>query len=328
MAAKKGLAALALAASLAVTGGAAAQLGVDKPISVGAGQAGSQNYAANTAIGKLLAESGINTRVQSFGGAGQYLALINNGDLDFAAITSPEVIEAMNGTGHYEGKKQDKIRLAARLSPQLAGLFVKKDSPIKRVRDLKGKRVTWGIPSQPTLVLQFQSMLANDGLTVEDVQKVMAPSVVRGVDDYVAGKTDVAFFALSGGRLVEADVQLGGVRFLPMNDTKEAVESMQQFTPGSYVARVEPRPGQVGIAEPTNIMAYDYVFVVGMHVPDDLIVRVVKTISEHQKELQETPTVLRMMEQAEMSRTVWNLQYHPAAIRYFSETGRWPYKKG
>ena len=292
-----------------------------------AGQAGSQNYAANTAIGKLMADNGINTRVQSYGGAGNYLALINAGDLDFAAITSPEVIEAMNGTGHYEGKRQANIRVAARLSPQLAGLFVKKDSPITRVRDLKGKRVTWGIPAQPTLVLQFQSMLANDGLTADDVQKVMAPSVVRGVDDYVAGKTDVAFFALSGGRLVEADVQLGGVRFLPMNDTPEAVKAMGQFTPGSYVKRVDPHPGQVGIAEPTNIMAYDYVFVVGMHVPDDVIYRVVKLLSDHHKELQETPTVLRMMETNEMSRTVWNLQYHPAAIRYFTETGRWPYKK-
>jgi len=324
---KSALAGLALALSLAIATDASAQLGVDKPITVGGGQAGSQNYAANTAIGKLLADKGINTRVQSYGGAGQYLALINGGDLDFAAITSPEVIEAMNGTGHYEGKKQDRIRIAARLSPTVAGLFVKKDSPIKRVRDLKGKRVTWGIPAQPTLVLQFQSMLANDGLTADDVQKVLAPSVVRGVDDYVAGKTDVAFFALSGGRLIEADSQLGGVRFLPMNDTPEAIQAMQRFTPGSYVMLVHPRPGQVGIAEPTNIMAYDYVFVVGMHVPDDVVVRVVKTVSENEAALKNTPTVLRFMNSAELSRPVWNLQFHPASIRYFTETGRWPYKR-
>lgn len=320
------LAALGLIAGLAST--AFAQLGVDKPITVGSGQAGSQNYAANTAIGKLLAEKGVNTRVQSYGGAGNYLALINAGDLDFAAITSPEVTEAMNGTGHYEGKKQEKIRIAARLSPTTAGLFVKKDSPITRVRDLKGKRVTWGIPAQPTLVLQFQSMLANDGLTADDVVKVMAPSVVRGVEDYVAGKTDVAFFALSGGKLIEADSQLGGVRFLPMNDTPEAVAAMQKFTPGSYVMRVEPRPGQIGIQEPTNIMAYDYVFVVGMHIPDDLLVRVLKIISENEKELRETPTVLRMMKADELSRPVGNLTFHPAAVRYYTDTGRWPFKKG
>jgi TRAP transporter TAXI family solute receptor len=316
----------ALALILGVASGASAQLGVDKPITIGAGQAGSQNYAANTAIGKLLAEKGINTRVQSYGGAGNYLALINVGDLDFAAITSPEVVEAMNGTGHYAGKKQEKIRIAARLSPTLAGLFVKKDSPIKRVRDLKGKRVPWGWPSQPTLIFQFQSMLANDGLTADDVQKVMVPSVVRGVDEYVQGKTDVVMFALSGGRLVEADSQLGGVRFLPMADTPEAVQAMQKFTPGSYVMRIDPRPGQIGIAEPTNIMAYHYLLVVGMHVPDALIVRVLTIITENEKVLNATPTVLRMAKAEEYGRPVANLAYHPAAIRYYTETGRWPYK--
>src|SRR5258706_13443793 len=118
----------ALTISAALTGGAAAQIGVDKPIVLGGGQTGSANFSANAAIGRVMAQIGnMNVRVQSYGGVGNYLPFINNGELDFAAITLPAVLDAMTGTGTFEGKKQDKIRLVARLVPQLVGLFVKKD---------------------------------------------------------------------------------------------------------------------------------------------------------------------------------------------------------
>lgn len=314
--------ALALAATAA-----SAQDFKDRTIALGGGQQGSQNFSTNAGIARILSnEGGLNARVHSYGGAGAYLPLINRGELDMAAVTSPEVIEAMTGTLNYEGKKQENIRLAARLLPTLVGLFVKKDSPVKKIADLKGLRIVWGIQSQPTLVFQLQSMLANGGLTADDMQKVPAPSVVRGLDDFVGGRADVGFFALAGGRLLEADTQLGGVRFLPMNPAPEAVMAIRRFTPGSYLIEVKPRPGQVGIHEPTWIMSYDYVFVVGMHVPGALIAKVLRTLSDHEKALNETAPALRDFRAAEMSKSVQGLAYHPAAIGYYTETGHWPAK--
>lgn len=308
---------------------AAAQDFKDRTVALGAGQTGSQNYVTNASIARVLSNVGnLNARVHTYGGAGAYLPLINRGELDCAAVTSPEVVEAMTGTLNYEGKKQENVRLGARLLPTLVGLFVKKDSPIKTVAELKGKRLVWGLQTQPTLVYQLQSMLENGGITANDIVKVPAPSVVRGVDDYVAGRTDVGFFALAGGRLLEADTQIGGIRYLAMNPAPDAIKRMQLHTPGSYVIQVMPRPGQVGIHEPTWIMSYDYVFVFGIHVPDDLVARILQIISENEKMLNETSPALRDFRAAEMGKDVGGLAYHPAAMRYYSETGRWTARKG
>jgi hypothetical protein len=313
-------------AALALNSGAAAQ---EKPIAFGGGQTGSSNFAANASIARILSQQGgLNVRVLSYGGVGSYFPLINTGELDFAAITFPAVLEAMTGVGTFEGRKQENIRLVARLMPQYVGIFVRKTSPIKQLSDLKGTRVTWGLVSQPTQIYQMLSMLAAGGIGPNDVIQVPAPSIVRGVDDFAAGRTDSGFFSLGGGRLVEADTQVGGIRFLPIPDGPEAVAALRKYTAGAYVVRREPRQGQVGIGEATNVFAYDYVFVAGAHIADETIVRVLKLIADHEKELIESAPVMRDLDAKNMAKDLEGLPYHPGAIKYFKEIGQWPPKRG
>ena len=310
----------------AAAAGAAAQ---DKPIAFGGGQTGSANYSANASIGRILSQKGnLNVRVLSYGGVGAYFPLINTGELDFAAITFPAVLEAMTGTGTFDGKKQENIRLVARLMPQYVGVFVRKTSPIKQLSDLKGTRMTAGLVSQPTQVLQMLSVLAAAGLGPSDVTQVPAPSIVRGVDDYVAGRVDSGFFSLTGGRLIEADNQLGGIRFLPIPDTPAALAGLQKYTAGAYIVKLEPRPGRVGIAEPTNVFAYDYVFVAGTHIADDVVAHVLRLMVENEKDLAESAPVMHDFDPKGMAKDLEGLAYHLGAIKYFRETGQWPPKKG
>ena len=71
-------------------------------------------------------------------------------------------------------------------------------------------------------------MLATGGLTPGDLKTVMVPNVVRGVDELIAGRVDVTVFAIGGAKVAEADAALGGIRFLPLDNSPAARAALKQ----------------------------------------------------------------------------------------------------
>ena len=81
-------------------------------------------------------------------------------------------------------------------------------------------------------------------MTVADVKPVLVPNVVRGADEFAAGRADVGFFALGAAKVKEVDVQVGGIRFIPMDASPGAVEAMQKAVQTAYLGRAEPSPAR------------------------------------------------------------------------------------
>ena len=199
------IAASCIAATMAFAGSAEAQT-----LGIGAGTQGSQNYAVNAGLAKFLTdELGMNVRVQAYGGTGQSMPLINAGRLDFQLVPSPDVSAAVQGQGPFEGRALKNLRAVASLSSSAYGFMVRKDSNYHKVADVKGLSVTYGYSAQPTLRLQVDGILAAGGLSIKDMKPDNVPSVPNGVDDFIAGNADVAFFALQGGKTREADAAGG-----------------------------------------------------------------------------------------------------------------------
>src|SRR5256885_379102 len=74
------------------------------------------------------------------------------------------------------------LRLVMRGSPLLVGLLVRKDSPIKTVHDVKGKRMTGEYPAHLAVWYNMFGHLASAGLTWNDVKVIPVPAVNEGVD--------------------------------------------------------------------------------------------------------------------------------------------------
>jgi TRAP transporter TAXI family solute receptor len=291
-----------------------------QPVSVAAAQPGSQNNSVASGLAKVLGDQGkMNVRVQSYGGEGVYLPLLNNGEVDVAPITSPQVIDALEGIGPFAGKAQTQLRSLGVISPIKAGLFVRKDSPIKSIKDIKGKRIVYGLSAHPSLARVLDGMLANAGLSIDDMVKVSVPTVVRGIDEFVAGNVDVGFFALTGGKLQEGDASVGGLRFLSLLDSPEADASMRKVVPTAYLSEAKPAPGQVGVLEPIKVMSYDYLVMVSTSVSEDLAYRMTKTLWDNEKAMMEAAPATREFAQKSMYKDLAPIQYHPGAIKFFKE---------
>lgn len=314
---------LAAAAALAAVPLAAhaQQLGIG---TMGQGTAG---YAMGAAIAKVLAEKAkLQARVQPSSGTSAYIPLIDSGEIDIGVANIIESKEALTGTGAFAGRKQANIRVIAVLFPFRSGFFVRKESPMRSVADLKGKRIPYGYTAQVTLKSVTDGFLANAGLSAADVKTVLVPNVIRGADEFISGRADAGFFALGAGKVAEANASVGGIRFLDMDDSPAAVARMQKVLPEAYIVKVDPGPAFAGVLAPTRLMAYDYILLAGKHVRNEVVAKIVETLAANKAALIENFAGYRGFDPANMAKKL-PVEYHAGAIAAYTKLGAWPPKR-
>jgi TRAP transporter TAXI family solute receptor len=305
----------ALAAVLFACGARAQVLGF------GSAPQGSIGYNMSSAIARVMSEAaGVQSRVQPYSGSSAVLPLVNSGELDLAVCNVLEIEEATKGDGPYNGRKQANLRVLGVIFPIYSSIFVKKDSPIKTLADLKGKRLPYGFSAQVTLERIVDAIIATGGLARKDVVPVLVPNVVRGADDFMEGKMDGGFFAIGAAKVSEVDKTVGGIRYLPLPDDPKSVAAMKKIMPYAYITLVSPSPAFVGLDGPTKLMAYDYLVAVGAHVKDDVVYKIAKAMFENKPKLAESLRAFGGWDPATINKDM-PASFHPGAVKFFKEKG-------
>jgi TRAP transporter TAXI family solute receptor len=307
---------LAFAAAAFLAAGAQAQV-----LGFGSAPQGSIGYNMSSAIARTMAEAAnIQSRVQPYSGSSAVLPLVNSGELDLAVCNVLEIQEAANGEGPYAGRKQANLRVLGVIFPLYSSIFVRKDSPIRTLAELKGKRLPYGFPAQVTLERIVDAIIATGGLTRKDVIQVLVPNVIRGADDFIEGKIDGGFFAIGAAKVAEVDKSVGGIRYLPVPDDEKALAAMRKLMPYAYVTEVKPSPAFVGLDGPTKLMAYDYLVAVGAHVKDDTVYRIAKAMYENKAKLAESLRAFNGWDPAKINKEM-PAPFHAGSEKFFKEKG-------
>jgi uncharacterized protein len=312
----------ALTATLAFAAGTAGA----QTVGLGTSGAGTFFHTQGTVVAGAVSEhAGVHMRIQPFSSPGVFLPAIHGGELEFGLSQIFEILVGVKGELHFEGRAMPNLRLVTTTSPLHVAFFVRNDSPIRSLADLKGRRVVAGFTQQriiqPLAAAHFDAV----GLTEADVQAVPVPTVVRGADDFVAGRADVFFFALGAAKVTEVDAAVGGIRALPLDDTPQAREAVRRNVPPAHIRVQAPAPGLAGIVEPTPILAYDGVMVAGAHVPDEVVYKVTKVMYDRADALRRATPTLRLHARETMAKPFPEpVQYHPGAVRFYREQGLWP----
>ena len=178
----------ALAASILVASEALAQTVV-----YGTDRVGSIVNATGGSIGKLISQrSTLTIRVRSFAGPEAWIPELDSGKLHFGSHFAASLYFAFNNINSKLHSKNLRLVRSSR-GTSLLGFMVRKDSDIKSVKDLKGKRVTSGYGGQPVIRVMTESSMAAYGLSYDDVKKIPAVAVVGGVQALVDGRADAAW---------------------------------------------------------------------------------------------------------------------------------------
>ena len=299
-------------------------IGNAEPISIMTTPPGSFTHSAGSAIAKLIVEkTEMKTTVQP-GGTVPFGA-IDAGLADFALTIASDLPLAAMGTEEFrEQGPKPNLRMVATLMPMWAALHVRKDSGIKTIKDLRGKRVPSGFHGTKSIVRTIEAHLANGGLTYNDVKQVPTPNASRGAEDFGSGKTDVLYFALGSAAVMEVSTKVGGLRVLPLEDSPEALARLQKIIPVAYLMEVYPAPNMVGVTGPTKVATQDIVFYTHVKTPDEVVYNAVKAIYMNKQDLVASFAGFRTFLPQRMAMPVQRVDFHPGAIKFYKEIGLGP----
>ena len=285
---------------------------------------GSILHAQASVIAKVVQDnSKLQVRVIGYGGDASILPSVNSQKDDFWILDVGESADALHGRGTFKGKPQKNLRTAITLYGFQMAFWVRKDSNINSIADLKGKRVPAEWVQQTGVVPHTTAVLAAGGITYNDVVRVPVTNVVPAADMFKAGKLDLLFFAVGAPKVQEVAASVGGLRVLPMNPLPDSEKRMKAVRPEYYFSTVNPAPHIAGIDKPSPVQTIDVVIGVGAHVSDDVVVQFVKAMRENKKALAAGHPNFNRFDETEAGKAQPSLPHHPAAIKYFKEVGIW-----
>jgi TRAP transporter TAXI family solute receptor len=308
---------LAMAAAVAFTSAASAQ-----PLGIGTSPQGTMVYTLGAALSKALADSAnMQSRVQPSSGTGTMVPLVNSGEIDIGFCNAREFYDSFHGVGSSDKRPNPNLRAIAVLFPLQVALLVRNDSPIKSVKDLKGKSISYGYSSQEVIRILVDGLLANAGLTINDMKPVLVPNLIRGVDELISGRVEIAFFAIGQAKVAEADAAVGGVRFLAVDTNPAAVDAMLKVVTVGYVDQIAPAANRPGVRETIPVTNYDYVAFANKDVPAERVKTITRVIAEQRDALAQSLPLFRQLKPERMYSSKLQVPYHEGAIAYYRDKG-------
>jgi TRAP transporter TAXI family solute receptor len=229
-----------------------------------------------------------------------------------AEIGISNVMEVADGVAGV----QKGLRIIAAVHALRTPFFVRKDSGMRTIADLKGKRVSMGYSAMRNIDKAARAMLATAGLTEADIRPVLVPNVVRSADDFVGGAADMFYFAFGAPKVREVDASVGGIRVLEMDVSKMA--DARKIMPYGYATEVPPGPGFIGVEKPMKVYTFDNLIFTSAKVPDDFVYKVLDALEKNKAELVSVQPVLREFTPA-FGYKEYNIPYHPGAVKYYTE---------
>jgi hypothetical protein len=303
------------------TGGAAAET-----VGFTTLQPGAINHLQAQIIGKVVqSHTDLQVRVIPVAGTTATLAAVQNRQAEFTIGDVNNLGDALNGEGMFSNlKPMSEMRVALKLTDFPIGIMVRKDSGMKTLHDLKGKKYPIGWQAFPNGIPLGQAVLASAGMSFSDIQGVNVSGLIPAADDFKAGKLDATLIALPAPKVREVDAAVGGIHWLEMPNDAAALARVQKVKPDYGIMTVNPSPAAVGVTKATHFLLIHNLISTGAFVKDETVYKFVKAMAEHRDELVKGHPIFNGFHtDKRMAVQFKSVQYHPGAIRYFKEKGVW-----
>jgi TRAP transporter TAXI family solute receptor len=284
-------------------------------------------YAAASAIAKVVSGAGpVQVVVQPYAGATTYFPILNSGELDLGFVSAPDmVLSYQRGAVPELGGKNPyphtpNVRLVMRGAPIITNLLVKKDSPIRTIRDVKGTRVTGQYPAQLLNHRLIFAYLASAGMGWEDVKVIPVPAVNEGVDAMAQGRADASIHALNAAKVREAHAAVG-VRIISADCSSEGEQRLRKIA-GAYPRRIKAGGG-AAVDQDSCMIAFDYYLATHRAAPEPVVATVLKALWDNADKLPPFHPFFKEWTRERAVDPSVTIPYHPEAIRFYQERGVW-----
>ena len=291
-------------------------------VSFGTTQTGGTNNNMSQALSKVVSgKHGLKMRIVPMTSLEGFGPVIDAGRMEIAFSAATDISWAYNGEVTFKKKALKNLRMIAGLYKFPMALLVRKDSPIKKIGDLKGKKVPTKFNKQFSAGRHIKAAFWSAGLTEADFDGVPVPNVVRAAKDFAQGKIVATWFKVGAGKVKEMAVRVGGIRYLPAETSPEAIKRMRKYTPGATIQIMQPNPAMPGIRGPTPVITEIYHLLGGKHVSDDVVAKILDTLYTEQKKLIAVMRLWKDYDPKKMWKEVAGVPDHPGAVKWYKSKG-------
>ena len=316
---------LLLVGFVMLAGSAEAQTALPRAISIGTNHIGSTLHTMGVAAAKVVTDhTPMKMVVKPMSGAVAWYPYVERGEIEMGDLNMWDAEKGYMGESLYDrlsGGKGFSVRLICSTVPNTAGLMVAKDSPVKTIPELKGKRVAGKFPT-PGIQVQTEAFLINGNLTYKDVTPVPANSPPDGVKLVMDGRAEASGTITLGTPIINELEAKKGARYLPMDPSPEAVARMKKLFPG-YMSKVSPGPVNVGVTQEMHLWSYDMYLIVGEKVSDDVVYAITKALWENYKELEQVHKQFKDWRSENFVSKHATIPYHNGAVKFYKEKKVW-----
>ncbi|WIM13179.1 TAXI family TRAP transporter solute-binding subunit [Enhydrobacter sp.] len=202
-------------------------------------------------------------------------------------------------------------------------LAVAKDTGVKEVKDIKGKRVGIVVGS-PALTQGVLALISFGGLTEKDVTLVQFSSNNAMWKGIINNEADVALSSTISGQAKEADSSPRGITWPAMpTEDKEGWARIHKRAPYFVAQKATCGAGGLSPDHPVTMASYAYpIFMTYADRPADTIHAITKTmIDTYDGYKAGAPGADGMA--LDLQNFTWVVPYHEGAIQAFKEKGVW-----
>lgn len=284
---------------------------------------GSTYNAIASGMAKVITEgSSMRVIVRPFGGPDNYLDQLNNGEVNLATLSSSTAYISFIGDNRAKKEYKNLRLLRSGEGGLFVGFIVLKDSDIKTVTDLKGRRVTSDFGGHAVISKSVTGGLATAGLTWKDVRAVPVTGANDGVHALDNGRADASWASLGQPVVRELHAQKA-IRYLGFDKTPAAVETLRKHIfPGVKLDTVKKNPS-IGVENDIYLITYDAYLVAHKDVDGKAVNALLEALWKGTGELAKIHRALAAFTHHAAVTDLPVIPYHPAAVAFYKEKGVW-----
>jgi len=186
---------------------------------------------------------------------------------------------------------------------------------IKRMADLKGKRIAVGVPGSFTNTFNEKVLLPAHGLEPGDYkpERLTWPETINAMKD---GHIDALLHSMSRGNALMQELSMSrDLNWIPVEE--EAASKIQKKDPYWFVGELS---GEYKIKEPVRLMMYRFQVICGSYLEDDFVYELTKAVFGHLDMLHDIAVVAKDIT-IETGLQGMPIPPHPGSAKFFSEHG-------
>jgi TRAP transporter TAXI family solute receptor len=278
-------------------------------------------YPAGGAICRLVNRSrkdhGVRCAVESTGGSINNLEMIRKGELELGVVQSDLLFNAYNGTDIFADVGADKnLRILFFLHSEPFTVVARKDSKIETFEDLKGKRVSLGMPGSGGRATMEELMRAY-GWTNKSFAKVVDAKSNDMVDALCGNKVDAVVY--SGGHPNGAIQQLTTACETRLVEVSGPVINKLIADYPFYASATIPGGMYAHNNKDIQTFGVKAVLVASKDLDDSIVNLIVKSTFDNLDNFKTLHPVFASFEAKRMVKDTDIAPFHPGALKYFKE---------